>query len=126
SANIVDACAFAQIAQRFRARLAGAHFEIHKIKFVAQVRMRVLEIFPNPLKRLIEREADLHADDGKIERVGQCDGDAALTVFDHALQHETRDKKAKSADADHQQKIEALLDCDHAQHSNQRQQHTAA
>src|SRR5213082_3499801 len=42
--------------------------------------------------------------------------DATLAVFDHALQHETGDKEAKATDAVHQEKIEALLDCDHAQH----------
>src|SRR5437667_6282142 len=63
SPNIVNAGAIAEIAQRLRARLAGPHLEIHKIKFIAQIGMRVLEIFPDAHKRLIEGETDLHADD---------------------------------------------------------------
>src|SRR6266568_4615968 len=83
---------------------------------IAQIGMRVLEIFPDAHKRLIEGKTDLHADDREIKRIGQRDRDATLAVFDHALQHETGDKEPKATDADHQQKVEALLDCDHAQH----------
>src|SRR5436189_23291 len=114
--NLQTSAALAQMAQRLRARLAGPHLEIHKIKFIAQIGMRVLEIFPDAHKRLIEGKTDLHADDREIKRIGQRDRDATLAVFDHALQHETGDKEPKATDADHQQKVEALLDCDHAQH----------
>src|SRR5438094_2111801 len=95
SPNLVNAGATAVISQRLRARLAGPHLEIHKIKFIAQIGMRVLEIFPDAHKRLIEGKTDLHADDREIKRIGQRDRDATLAVFDHALQHETGTKNPK-------------------------------
>jgi hypothetical protein len=46
-ANVVDAGAVHKISQSLDARLAGAHFEIDQVKFVAEIGMGVVEILAN-------------------------------------------------------------------------------
>ena len=88
-ANVIDAGAVDEIAQGFGAGLAGAHFEVDEMEFVAEIGMGVMQIFADAHQGLIEGESGFDADDGEIESIGQSDADAVLTVFDHALQNES-------------------------------------
>ena len=92
-ADVVNTGALHQVPQSFGARLAGAHLEIHEVKFITEIGVSVMEILADAHQRLIESQSRFDADDGQIEGVGQSEANAVLTIFDHALQHEARKKK---------------------------------
>ncbi len=72
------------------------------MKFVAEVGIGVMQVFADAHQRLVEGEAGLDANDGKVECVGQSDADAPLAVFDHALENKTWDEETQCGHA-HQQ-----------------------
>jgi len=61
SANVVDSGAVHHIPQSFCAGLAGSHLEIHEMKFIAEVRVGVMQILPDPHKGLIKVPPGLDA-----------------------------------------------------------------
>src|ERR1039458_1522970 len=87
--NVIDSSAIDEIAQSFGAGLAGAHLEVDQMELVAEVGMGVVQIL-----------ADAH--EGEIESVRESDADAALTVFDHALQEEAGNEETEGGDTDQQ------------------------
>src|SRR5579872_35488 len=103
--NVVNSGTLDEIAQGFGARLAGAHFEIHEMEFIAEIGMRVMKILAHAHQGLIESESSFHADNGQIEGVGESEANAVLTVFDHALEDEARQDEPKRSDADDKWKI---------------------
>ena len=68
--DVIDSGAIDKVAQGFGAGLAGAHFEINQMEFVAEIRMGVVEIFADTHESLIEGESGFDADDGEIQSVG--------------------------------------------------------
>src|SRR5579872_315715 len=94
-ANVIYAGAIDKITKRFNAGLAGAHFEIHEVEFLAEIGMGMMQIDSDPHQGLIEGESGFNADDSEIESVGQGNADASLAVFVHSLQKEARDEKAQ-------------------------------
>src|SRR3984893_16682436 len=80
-ANVIDASAFGQIAERLDARFSGASFEVEEMEFSAQVRVGVAEVLAHSHHGLIERQARCHADDGQIQCVGKAEANQALALL---------------------------------------------
>ena len=90
-----------EVSQGLSPGLASTHFEIHEIKFVAEIRVGVSQVFSNTHQSLVKCESDLDADYREVQGIRQCQRDASLPIPDHALEHKTRDEEAKSSHADH-------------------------
>src|SRR5208282_5864237 len=101
-ANVIDAGAIDQVAQSFGAGLAGAH------------------------QRLVEGKAGFDANDGEIESVGKRDADAPLTVPDHALEKEARNKETEGGNADQEWNAIDAGENDDAGKTENRQHNTGA
>ena len=63
------------------------------------------------------------ADYSEIEGVRQSYGDAALTITDHAFEHEPWNEETKRSNTDHQEQIETALDGDDDSHAKKSQEH---
>src|SRR5437763_14915291 len=100
-ADIVDSGALDEVSQGLSPGLASTHFEIHEIKFVAEIRVGVSQVFSNTHQSLVKCESDLDADYREVQGIRQCQRDAPLPIPDHALEHKTRDEEAKSSHSDH-------------------------
>src|SRR5580658_9525013 len=61
-ADVVDAGALGQSAQRFHARFSGARFQIEEMEFTAQFRVRGAQILAYPHHRLVERQSRFDAE----------------------------------------------------------------
>ena len=68
-ADVIDTGAVDEIAESFGARLAGAHFEVDEMEFVAEIGMGVMEILADAHESLIEGESGFDADDGEIKSI---------------------------------------------------------
>src|SRR3984885_13235396 len=124
--DVIDAGAIDQIAQSFGAGLAGAHLKVDQMKFVAEIGVGVMQVLADAHQGLVKSQAGFHANDGEIESVRQCNADASLTVFDHALEKETRNKEAQGWDADQQGNAIDAGENDDAGQTKGRQNHTGA
>src|SRR6267143_2908681 len=94
-ANVIDASAVGQIAERLDSRFAGARFEVEEMEFSAQFRVGVAEVLAHSHHGLIERQACFHADDGQIERVGKAEANPALAFLQLLLEYESREEKTE-------------------------------
>jgi hypothetical protein len=103
--DIVNPSPINQISQGFRARLSGSQFEVDKVKFIAQIRVRVMEILSDPHESLVKSQASFDADDGEVEGIGKSQANAILAVPDHALQDEAGQNKPQSCNPNDQRKI---------------------
>src|SRR5271165_3890775 len=101
-ADVFDAGALGQIAERFYPRFPGASFEIEEMKFSAQFRVCGAQVVAYPHHGLIERQAGFHADHGQIEGVGKTEAKAELPLLELPFQQESRDKKAERSHAEQQ------------------------
>ena len=79
-ADVVNSGAIDQVAEGFRAGLAGAHLEIDEMKLIAEVGMGVVQILADAHQSLVERQAGFDANDGEVEGIGQPDANATLAV----------------------------------------------
>src|SRR5215831_14088040 len=93
-ADVVNTGPLDQVPQGLSAGLAGAHFEVYEMEFIAEVGMGMVEVLPNAHQGLIERQSGLDANDGEVEGIGQSQTDAILPIADHTLQDETGQKEA--------------------------------
>jgi hypothetical protein len=123
SANVVNTGALDEVAEGLDAGLAGAHLKIHEMEFVAEVRVRVVEILAYAHQGLIESESGLDADDGKVKGVGQSEADAVLALANHALQDEAGKQEAESGDAREHRHIADAEDHEHREKSDASHQH---
>jgi len=80
-ANVVDASALGQIAERLDARFSGASFEVKEMEFTAQFRVGVAEILADSHHGLIERQARFHANHRQIQGVGKAEANPELTFL---------------------------------------------
>ena len=58
--------------------------------------MRVLQILADPRQRLFQRQACVHADHSKVQRVSQTQPDATLPSLDLLLQKELGQQEPQS------------------------------
>ena len=79
-AQVVDARAIGEIAQRLRPPLAGEQLEIHEAELGGQIRIREREFLSHAGERLVEAEAGLDAHDQQVQRIGQRQADAMLAA----------------------------------------------
>src|SRR5208283_3205330 len=102
-ADVIDAGALGQIAERLDARFAGTSFEVEEMEFGAQFGMRRAQIFADAHHGLIERQAGFHADDGQIQSIGEAEANAVLSLLQFLFQQEARNKKAEGGQTEQQQ-----------------------
>src|SRR5712671_2586726 len=106
--NVVNPGSVHQIAESFRTGFTCTHFQIYQVELVAEVGMGVVQVLAYPHQCLIEGQAGFHADHGEVQRIGQSDADALLTVLDHAFQKKSRNEESKSRNAgQHEEIVEA-------------------
>ena len=86
-AEVVDAGAVGEVAQRFGSRLAGAQLQVDQPQLVGQLGIGELELAADALQRLVEAEAGLDADDEEVEHVGERQADAVGAALGHPRQH---------------------------------------
>ena len=60
-----------QIPQRFRAPLAGAHFQVDQAQLFAELLVRHLQFAAHVLNRLVESQTSFHRNHHHVERIGQ-------------------------------------------------------
>ena len=72
-ADVVNAGAIDQVAEGLGAGLAGAHFEVDQMEFIAQIGMGMVQILADAHQGLVERQAGFDADHGEVEGVGQAE-----------------------------------------------------
>jgi len=70
--------------QKPNAPLAGLKFQVHEAKLLADFRMGVFQFLGDLENGLIQAQTALHANDEKIERIGQSAGDLMLALLRHA------------------------------------------
>lgn len=104
-ADIVNTCTVDKVSKGLSARLTGAHLEVHEMEFITEVGMGMVKILTDAHQSLIERQASLDTNDGKVEGVRQSQTDAILPVADHPLEDEAGQEEAQCGNPDEKRKV---------------------
>ena len=86
-AEVVDAGAIGEVAQRLGAGLAGAQLEVDEPQLVGEIRIRERQLAADALQRLIEAEPGFDADDQQVERIGERQPDAVRAALGQPREH---------------------------------------
>ena len=104
-ADVVNPGSVDKISQGLSTRLTRTHFEVYEMEFVTEVGMGMVQVLTDAHQGLIERQAGLDANDGKVEGVGQSQTDTILPITNHALQDEAGQEEAQCRNPDQKRKV---------------------
>ena len=104
-AEVVDAGAVGEIAQRLGARLAGAQLEVDQPQLVGELGIGERQLGADALQRLVEPEAGFDADHQQVEHVGERQADPVRPALGDPREHHPGQDVAEAEAAEREQDV---------------------